>query len=299
MSTGPGIGIIIMEPGFTPRTNPFRGMKTLMNESIRAVERALNILLCFSINTPELSMTQISEQVGLHKSTVHRLLGTLERMRFVERDPVSAMYRPGIRLLQMAFLTLEHNDLRRVALPYMHRLRDAHRETVDLSAMDGAEVIYVEAVESPQRVKLAATTGQRLPAFCTASGKSIMAFFPDEKIQQLLEQGMPKYTPCTPQNPEFFMREMTKIREQGFAISVEEFEEGINAVSAPIFDSGRSPIASLAIAGPAYRLSRERMIQISPDLVAACQSISRELQMSNSAALAPVSEMMDADEQED
>jgi DNA-binding IclR family transcriptional regulator len=95
------------------------------------------------------------------------------------------------------------------------------------------------------------------------------------------------------------MREMARIREQGFAISVEEFEEGINAVSAPIYDGGRSPIASLAIAGPAYRLTRERMLQIGPDLVAVCRSISRELQMSNSAALAPASEVYDEDEQED
>jgi IclR family transcriptional regulator, KDG regulon repressor len=140
-----------------------------LNESTRAVDRALNILLCFSVQTPELSMTQIAEQVGLHKSTVHRLLATLERKRFVERDPVTGTYRPGIRLLQMAYLTLENNDLQRIAQPYMQELCELHGETVDLSVLDDTDVLYVEVVESHQRVRLAAAKGERLPAFCTAS----------------------------------------------------------------------------------------------------------------------------------
>ncbi|OGO66615.1 MAG: hypothetical protein A2030_11965 [Chloroflexi bacterium RBG_19FT_COMBO_50_10] len=88
-----------------------------MSESVRAVERALGVLLCFTPETPELTMTQIAEQVGIHKSTTHRLLATLEKQRFVQRDPDTGIYRLGIRLLQMAYLTLEHIDLRRLAAP--------------------------------------------------------------------------------------------------------------------------------------------------------------------------------------
>ena len=102
-----------------------------MSESIRAVERALDVLLCFTSQTPELTMSQISEMVGINKSTVHRLFATLESKRFVEREPTSGVYRLGIRLVQMAFFTLERNDLRRMAAPYLHDLCDRYQENVN------------------------------------------------------------------------------------------------------------------------------------------------------------------------
>ena len=154
-----------------------------MSESIRAVERALDVLMCFTNQTPELTMTQISDLIGINKSTVHRLLATLEGKRFVERDAETGVYKPGIRLLQMAFLTMENNDLRRLAAPFLHNLCDQFRENVNLSILDGADVVYEDAIESRQRVKLAAAPGQRLPAFCTASGKAILAFLPGREYQ--------------------------------------------------------------------------------------------------------------------
>jgi DNA-binding IclR family transcriptional regulator len=247
-----------------------------MSESIRAVERALDVLMCFSSRTPELSMTQISEMVGINKSTVHRLLATLEGKRFVERDAVTGMYRPGIRLLQMAFLTLEHNDLRRLAAPFLHSLCEKYRENVNLSVLDGAEVIYLDVIESSQRVKLAAAPGQRLPAFCTASGKAMLAFLPEEKVRDILTRGMPAYTPNTRTSVDAIFEELRHTRERGYATSEQEFEDGINAVAAPICNH---PIASVSIAGPAYRLTRERMIEIGPDLLAVVKNIAKEVEL--------------------
>lgn len=247
-----------------------------MSESIRAVERALDVLMCFTSQTPELTMTQISELVGINKSTVHRLLATLEGKRFLERDPVTGVYKPGIRLVQMAFLTMEHNDLRRLANQFLHTLCDRYRENVNLSVLDETDVIYLEVIESQQRVKLAAAPGQRLPAFCTASGKAILAFMPEENVRQILERGMPRYTQNTVISPETFFEDMHKTRERGYAISEQEFEEGINALAAPICNH---PIASVSIAGPAYRLTRERMIEIGPKLVVAANNIAKEVEL--------------------
>jgi DNA-binding IclR family transcriptional regulator len=247
-----------------------------MSESIRAVERALDVLMCFTSQTPELSMTQISEIVGINKSTVHRLLATLEGKRFVERDSVTGVYRPGIRLLQMAFLTLEHNDLRRMASPFLHTLCDQYRENVNLSVLDDTDVIYLDVIESPQRVKLAAAPGQRLPAFCTASGKAILAFLPEENVQDILARGMPRYTENTLTSTEAYFENLRHTREQGFAISEQEFEDGINAIAAPICNK---PIASVSIAGPAYRLTRKRMVEIGPNLVAVANNIANEVEL--------------------
>ena len=250
-----------------------------MTESIRAVERALDVLLCFSAETPELTMTQIAEQVGIHKSTTHRMLATLERKRFVQRDPATGTYRLGIRVLQMAYLTLERNDLRRLATPFLHRLCDQFQENVDLSVLDETDVVYLNMIESPQRVKLAAAVGQRLPAFATASGKAILAFMPDETVQRILKHGMPQYTLHTLRSPEAFFENMRQVRKQGFALSDQEFEEGINAVAAPILDHSNQPIAAVAVAGPAYRLTRERMIEISPLVLSTAHDIAQEMGM--------------------
>lgn len=246
-----------------------------MSQSIRAVERALDVLMCFTNQTPELTMTQISGLIGINKSTVHRLLATLEGKRFVERDAVTGVYKPGIRLLQMAFLTMENNDLRRLAAPFLHNLCDQFRENVNLSILDGADVVYVDAIESSQRVKLAAAPGQRLPAFCTASGKAILAFLPEENIKHILERGMPGYTQNTLTSPELFFENIRQVRELGFAISIQEFEDGINAIAAPICNQ---PIASISIAGPAYRLTRERMLEIGPDLLVTAKNIAMEVE---------------------
>ncbi len=246
-----------------------------MSEPIRAVERALDILLCFTRQRPHLSMTQIADQVGMNKSTVHRLLGTLEKRRFVQRDPDTGIYQLGIRLLQMAYLTLEHNDLRQHAAPFLKHLCEQHRETITLSVLDDTDVVFLDVVESPQRVKLAASTGQRLPAFATAAGKILLAHLPEETIKRALAHGMQKYTPQTIQSPEIFLQNLAECRRQEFAISEQEYEEGINAVAAPILDAAGKPIAAVTVAGPAYRLLRERMNNIGPDVVATARKIAQ------------------------
>jgi IclR family KDG regulon transcriptional repressor len=233
-----------------------------LSETVRTVDRALDILLCFSRQTPELTMTQIAELVEINKSTVHRILGTLEERRFVERDATTGAYKPGPSLLQIAYLAIEYNDLCRLAGPFMHRLVEQYRETTTLGELDGLEVLYLDVIESPQRVKLAAATGQRLPAFCTASGKAILAFAQDELVQRVLESPLPQYTSNTLHSPEALLADLHQIREQGFAISLQEFEEGINAVAAPILGLNDQPIASVAVAGPSYRLTREHMVEI-------------------------------------
>ena len=248
-----------------------------MSESVRAVERALAVLLCFSRNTPELTLTQIAERVELNKSTVHRLLATLDQNRFIQRDPATGAYRPGIRLMQFAYLMLEQNDLRRYAAPFLRRLWEQYRETVDLAVLDNVEVVYLEVLESPQRVKLAAAIGQRLPAFCTATGKALLAFMDDETIQRVMDNGMPKYTDRTILSREALLENLRAIRTMGFAISEQEYEEGINAVAAPILDTNGYPIASIAVAGPAFRWSLSRMWEIGPAVLATAREIAMEI----------------------
>jgi DNA-binding IclR family transcriptional regulator len=244
---------------------------------VRAVDRALDILLCFNSNENALSMTQIAERVDIHKSTVHRLLATLEAKRFLQRDKGTGLYRLGFQLVELASLVLLDMDLPRWAGPYLQRLADDCGETVDLAALDGDHVVYLQVVDSPQRLKIAAAVGQRLPAFCTATGKAFLAFLPADQVNRILALGQPRYTDGTLTTPAELQRDLASTRERGFAMSEQEFESDINAVAAPIRDASGYPIGAIAIVGPAFRLPRERMLSLGREVLAATEAISHEV----------------------
>jgi IclR family KDG regulon transcriptional repressor len=246
-------------------------------ESTRAVERALDILLCFSRNEPGLTLTQIAERVELHKSTVHRLLATLENKRFVQREEGNGSYRLGIRLIELGFSALKRTNLSEKSAPYMRRLSAEHRETVDLAILEGPDVVYLQVIESPQRMKIAAAPGEHLPAFCTATGKSLLAFLPDEEVRKIIEQGVRKYTEHTNLSFSALFDELRTTRERGYALSVEEFEDGICAVAAPILDPSGRPLAAIAMVGPAFRLSSERMAELGQAVKATANAIAQEI----------------------
>lgn len=251
----------------------------MSDNTVRAVERALDILLCFSRQNPELTMSQIAVMVDIHKSTVHRLLATLEEKHFVERNATTGLYRLGINVLHMAYLTLGQNDLRRIAHPFLIHLKDQFRETVNISILDGGNMVFLDVLESPQRVKLAAAIGQRLPAFCTASGKAYLAFASDELVDEVLGHGMQRFTEMTIITREKFLKNRKEIREMGYAFSIQEFEEGINAVAAPILNKKTDPIAAIAVAGPSYRLSRDTITKIGPILQDTAYKIAQEVEI--------------------
>lgn len=248
-----------------------------LSKPIRAVGRALDVLLCFSREEPELSLTEIAERVELHKSTVHRVLATLENRRFVQHDEATGKYRLGLRILELAMLALETIDIRRHAWPFLQRLSEECRETVDLGVLDGTDIVYLDVIESPQRVKLAAAPGQRLPACCTSSGKAILAYLPDAQVRQIMIQGLRRYTEHTIVSPDDFLADLRATRERGFAIAQSEYEDGINAVAAPILDPRQRPIAVVAVAGPSFRLPVERMLELGPAVRRCADDIAREI----------------------
>jgi len=166
----------------------------------------------------------------------------------------------------------------------MDGLAAEHRETVDLAILEGADVVYLQVVESPQRVKLAAAPGQRLPAFCTATGKAFLAYLPEEQVQDILKQGLVKYTEHTKIALPDLREDLRLTRERGFAISEQEYEDGINAVAAPILDVNNYSIAAIAVAGPSFRLSRERMLALGPAIRATADTIAREISLSSRVA---------------
>jgi IclR family transcriptional regulator, KDG regulon repressor len=248
-----------------------------LSQSVRAVERALDILLCFSREEPTRSLTQIAESVHMSKTTVHRLLTTLEFKRFITRDKVTGLYRLGFRFIEMAALVLQDVELHRWAYPYLQRLSSEFGETVDLSILDGSQVIYLEVIESPQRVKLAAAVGQRLPAVFTASGKALLAYLPEDQVKKIISDNLAESRNHADTPISDILNDLKATAERGYAIAEQEYEEAINAIAAPIFDADRQPIASVAIVGPSYRLTQDRLPALGESLRKVMREISNEV----------------------
>jgi len=202
-----------------------------LSQSVRSVDRALDILLCFSREEPARSLTQIAEAIHMSKTTVHRLLATLENKRFITRDSTTGLYRLGLRFIEMASLVLQDVDLHRWAKPYLQRLAAEYGETVDLSILDGSHVVYLEVIESPQRIKLAAAVGQRLPAYFTASGKALLAFLPEENVKKIISDNLAESSNHDQGSVQQMVEDLRVTVERGYAISEQEYEEEINAVA--------------------------------------------------------------------
>jgi IclR family KDG regulon transcriptional repressor len=251
----------------------------VLSQSVRSVDRALDILLCFTREEPVRSLTQIAESIHISKTTVHRLLTTLENKRFITRDKITGLYRLGFRFIEMASLVLQDVELHRWAYPYLQRLAAECNETVDLSILDGSHVIYLEVIESPKRVKLAAAVGQRLPAYYTASGKALLAYLPEEQVRKILEENRTENNDNDglQMSVKDMLDDLKVIADRGYAISEEEYEKDINAVAAPIFDADHHPIASIAIVGPSFRLTKDRLPALGKSLCEMTEDISKEV----------------------
>ncbi len=141
-------------------------------------------------------------------------------------------------------------DLPRFAGPHLQRLAAESGETVDLATLDGDHVVYLQVIESPLRLKIAAAVGQHLPAYCTASGKALLAFLPADQAERILAAGQPRHTESTLTSLGDLQRDLAITRERGFALSEQEYESDINAVAAPIRDPGGHPIGAIAVVGP-------------------------------------------------
>ncbi len=147
-----------------------------------------------------------------------------------------------------------------------------------MRCLTGLDVVFIEITEGSQQIKLAASPGQRLPVYCTASGKAIIAFLPADRIEKILDAGIEAHTSCTLTSREEILENLKSVRENGFALDREELEEGINAVAAPILDKESHPVASISVAGPAYRLTNERMLEIGLVVRKTAEEISSEIQ---------------------
>lgn len=219
-------------------------------------------------------VTELADELGLVKSNVHRLLNSLIELELVRQVPDGEKYELTLKLWQMGNKVLSKTNVRNIAESYMERLRDLSHEDVFLSALEGTSVLYIHKIESSRVVR--ATFGPVNPAYCSATGKAILAWTPEEKARECVH-GAQRFTEDTIVEKDAFLEELKQIRERGYSINKGEWRRSVRGVAAPIFDHCGRAVAAIGISGPAHRLSLELLEELAPTVKSAAAEISSQL----------------------
>ena len=244
---------------------------------VQSVQRAAAILRSFTEAEPELGVSELSRRLGLHKSTVSRMIATLQVEGFIDQNPETGKYRLGIGLVSLAGVALGRLNARAAAQPHLATLVDISQETVNVTVLDGQECVNIERVGSPQPIQYIGWIGRRSPLHCTASGKLILAHMTPEERTAVLPTPLKRYTDKTITDNFQLTRQLTQICQQKYAIVHEEYETGFSSLAAPLYNHLGKLLATVSISGPAYRLNEAIFLEFLPTLLETCQTISAEL----------------------
>jgi DNA-binding IclR family transcriptional regulator len=243
---------------------------------IQSVDRAVSILDMLAQNGWS-GGSEVARQLGVHRSTALRLLGTLQRHGLVERDARTAKYRLGTRLQQLASVVSGEIDLRDEARPICERLAAALGETVTLDVLDAEDILPIEQATGSSSFVNVSWLGRRTPIHCTASGKVILAFGPETLRQRVFSRPLERRTAHTIVDPEAFKAQLATIREAGYGQTSEELEIGLSAVAAPVRSADGRVVAAVDVSGPAHRLSAIESPALIQLTCAAAADLSRRL----------------------
>lgn len=247
---------------------------------VQSLDRALDVLEALAEADEGISLSQLTERLGLPLGTVHRLLASLAGRGYAAQDRDTRLYGPGPRLLEVAARAANNRrfSLARIARPCLHELTALTGETSNLLELQGGEGVYREQVASPRLVRMFTEVGQRVPLYCTGGGKAILSGFSPEQLDAYLAgTTLQAFTPKTFAEPQRLRAELAEAAARGFALDDEERELGVCCVAAPIFDRFGRCVAALSISGPTTRLSRERAIELGPRVRAAADACSAGL----------------------
>ena len=237
----------------------------------------MGVLQAVADSDTDLAAADIARQLRLHKSTVHRLLAVLESYRLIKKGPDGA-YGLGTRVIELGECAIARLKLSEYAEPYLRALADQTGEGAHVTILSGTELLSVAHVEGRWNLQSLARTGMRTQVHCTAAGKAVLAFLSDEACDDLLARlPLKRNTRRTIVKPSAIRMSLIQVRDLGYAVDDEEFEDGLRCVGAPIFDHRGHVVASLSMAAPVFRMRKERVAQVARLVVAAAQGLSDDL----------------------
>lgn len=247
--------------------------------TVQSIERAFKILEQLSGHPSGMQVTKISEETGLSKSTVHRLLSTLIELKYVKQDEVTERYEIGYRTLYLTRNLINSSALISTAKPFLEALVKDINETIHLCVVENEEIVYIDKIESNQTIRMSSRIGSRAPLYCTGVGKMILSGKTEEEILEIIEHidFVPR-TSNTIRNAEDLLKELHHIQTIGYALDNIENEDGVRCLAVPIYDFTGKIIASFSISGPSSRITIEAINQhLSKKLIDTAFAISKQL----------------------
>lgn len=244
---------------------------------IAAVQHAVAVLRAFSAAEPLLGVNEIARRVSLHKSTVSRILATLEDAHLVERDIASGRFGLGPGIVALAGPLLANLNVREVAQPYLQQLAQDTGESVSLSIWNHGEAVNVDQVMGPGLIQHIAPIGSRSPAHSTATGKTFLAYAPSEEVRAILARGFTRFTSRTITDATALLAELDRIRSRGYALNDRELSENLIAAAAPVRDHRGQVVAAVGVSAPAFDDIQARLERFAALSKATAASISRRL----------------------
>jgi DNA-binding IclR family transcriptional regulator len=217
--------------------------------------------------TGEAGVTEIAGELDVHKSTAFRLVATLEQHRLVEQSGDRGKYRLGVGVLRLAGATSARLDLVQEARPICRQLATDTGETVNIAVLSESSALYLDQVAGPSALQSHNWVGQHIPLHATSNGKVLLSGLDQERLDAVLGK-LPTYTPSTITRKPKLREELERVREQGYAVAVDELEVGLTAAAAPVRNAHGDVVASMSVSGPTFRLTPDRM----DDVVSARQN---------------------------
>lgn len=242
----------------------------------KTVVKSMELLNLF-IEHSRLSLNEMVELSGIPKTSIHRMVGSLEGMDFLQKGE-DGRYSLGLLFLQFGQLVAERLDIRQIALPAMTKLRDQVEEAVNLIIRDGKEAIYIEKLDTNHPVRLYTKIGRRSPLYAGACSRIILSYIEEKERERYLQET--ELIPIghgTITDKERLRQELELAREKGYTISSSELENDTVSIAAPIFDHTGRLVAGISIAGPQVRFEKERIPDLIGHLLKTSEEISREL----------------------
>jgi IclR family transcriptional regulator, KDG regulon repressor len=227
---------------------------------VPAVDRAVRILALIRSEGREMTIAEIGEETGWHKSSVHKLMVTLHHHGLLDRDPVTKRYSLGVALSEYGRMAVNNLDVRNAAKPFLRALTEFSGETAALVLFREHQLVMVDVEESPSQIRVSLAVGMSTPVTTTSNGKAVLAFLPETRAREYLRKdGLPALTRKSITKIGAYLAELANTRKRGYATDFEECLAGISAVSAPVFDAKAQVVATLSVSGPSFRMNKEKM----------------------------------------
>lgn len=245
--------------------------------AVQSVDRALTVLEILA-RSGEYGVTEIAAELGVHKSTAFRLVSALELRGMVEQVAERGKYRLGYGVLRLAGVASARLDVIRLSRPFAEQLANDLGETINLTVLWQHEALYVDQVASTgSALQMHNWVGQHIPVHCTANGKALISWLPRAAQLEMVGKAPKRFTSRTITDLDQLEIQFAAIRQRGWAEAVEELEEGLAAVAAPIWDRNGGVCAALSLSGPAFRLNGDRLNAAGEAVHAAALEVSQRL----------------------